>query len=169
MPKFQFGGALVVVIISSACGGSSRTPTTPTPPSPFANLVGKYVLTVEINDACSFIPASERIRHYDAIIDDGTFHFRQIRILGGGFTASTQMGELFSAGNSKFQLKWNEFDTGCDTPETLTDSRQLYLCGFGDMLVNDSTIDGAISGNAAIGGSGYCAGSHRFTFLRSAQ
>jgi hypothetical protein len=166
--------AILVAVLASACSAGSSAPTTPTQ-SPTttaasASFAGKYTLTVEIDDACAVIPQSERVRRYDAMVDASAYAFpsdQAIRVVGGGFKEPTTMGRFFSVGNSRFvRLDWNEFEIGCDKLEPLTDSRQLAICGSGAPTVSDSTISAAISGNAAIIGSGYCTGSHRFTFVR---
>jgi hypothetical protein len=173
------GGAILIAIFASACSGSAPTTPTQSPtaaaPSLVANLVGNYTLTVEIDDTCAVVPQSERVRRYDAIVDASPWASpseQLIRVVGGGFTEPTTMGRFFSSdGNSRFiRLDWNSFDfPGCDTLEPLPDSRRLALCGSGTPAMTDSTVSAVIAGNAAIMGSGYCTGSHRFTFVRRAQ
>jgi hypothetical protein len=174
MPNLARRGAILVAILASACGGGSSAPTTPTQSpttiAPSASFAGSYTLTVEIDEACAVVPQSERVRRYDATVDASAYAFpsdQAIRVVGGGFKEPTTMGRFFSLGNSRFvRLDWNEFDIGCDTLEPLRDSRELAICGSGAATASDSTISAVIAGNAAVMGSGYCTGSHRFTFVR---
>ena len=175
----QLVRAILIAMFASACSDGSTAPTpmqspATSAPSPVANFVGNYTLTVEIDEACAVVPASERVRRYDAIVDPSPWPSpseQSIRVVGGGFKELTTMGRFFSSGvDSRFvRLDWNEFDTGCDKLEALADSTQLAVCGSGTPIVSDSTISAAIAGNAAIMGRGYCTGSHRFTFVRRAQ
>src|SRR2546430_850239 len=86
------------VLMAVACSNTTTpaTPTTPAP-SPFAGLVGNYALTVEIDPACTVVTSSERVRRYDAVIEDGPRapSLAPITVRGGGFTDPTLLGELW--------------------------------------------------------------------------
>jgi hypothetical protein len=112
-------------------------------------------------------------RRYDVVIEDPGWHFLLVRAVGSGFSASPVIGELWVRDEPRgfrwpTRLRWNEFE-GESYSETLTDSRQLYLSGSGEMAISESSISGALAGTAVIRGDGSeirCSGSHRFTFNR---
>jgi hypothetical protein len=178
VPTSTRGIVAIGVVLLQTSLACSRSPTAPSPapsqPSPFATLAkGYYALEVEIDEGCTGFPIALRRRRYDAVIEDPGWHFLLVRVLGDGFRMSPVIGELWVRDESRgfrwpTRLRWNEFE-GESYPETLTDARQLYVSGNGEMTIAESTISGAIVGIAAVRGSGpeiRCSGSHRFTFIR---
>jgi len=158
-----------------ACGGGS--PTTPTaapsppPASPFAVVTGNYDLTIEIDDKCTQIPPTLRVRRYVATLEDRGWHFLPVNVVGGGFVKPTLMADLWPPSpDGRWRLEWNSFDIGgCDYPEPLTESTELYVCADGAVTLSDSMLSGAMPGSAFVKGTGSevrCTGSHRFTFVR---
>jgi len=158
-----------------ACGGGS--PTTPTaapspaPASPFAVVTGNYELTIEIDDKCAQIPPTLRVRRYNATLEDRGWHFLPVNVVGGGFATPVLMADLWPpSADGRWRLAWNSFDVGgCDYPEPLPESTELYVCADGAVTLSDSMLSGAMPGSAFVKGSGSevrCTGSHRFTFVR---
>jgi hypothetical protein len=126
---------------------------------------------MEIDDKCTQIPAALRVRRYDAVLEDRGWHFLPVKVAGGGFPEPTLMADLWPPSqDGRWRFEWNDFDVGgCDYPEPLNDSTELYVCGDGGLTLSDSTLSGTIPGSAFIKGSGpeiRCTGSHRFTFVR---
>jgi hypothetical protein len=156
--------------------GCHTTPTAPTaapsppPASPFAVVTGHYELTIEIDDTCTHIPPTLRVRRYDATLEDRGWHYLPVKVVGGGFAEPTLMADLWPPSpDGRWRLNWNSFDVGgCDYPEPLTESTALYVCADGAVTLSDSMLAG-MPGSAFVEGSGAevrCAGSHRFTFVR---
>jgi hypothetical protein len=178
-PLMQLGRVVTlgVVLVVAPLVACSRSPSAPAPAasqsSPFTDLAkGYYTLTVDLDDACTTLPASLRSRRYDVLIEDPGWHFLLVRIVGNGFSSSPIIGDLWVRDESRnFRwptlLRWNELD-GESHPEVLGDSRRFYISGNGEMTVTKSTISGDIVGTALLrdGGSEIrCSGSHRFTFV----
>ena len=161
-----------------ACGGGR--PTTPTaapspaPASPFAVVTGNYELTIEIDDKCAQIPPTLRVRRYNATLEDRGWHFLPVNVVGGGFATPVLMADLWPPSpDGRWRLAWNSFDVGgCDYPEPLPESTELYVCADGAVTLSDSMLSGAMPGSAFVKGSGSevrCTGSHRFTFVRKPE
>jgi hypothetical protein len=167
----------------AALPGCKRSPSAPSPVpspriSPFAQIAGDYALTVEIDNdnTCTTFPQALRVRRYDAAVLDKYSHYAPLRVVGGGFTKPFEIGEFFpdtSLDPSRFRFEWNMFDVGgCDEPEPLSESTDLYLCASGIVTRSTSTMTGDIPGRASITGGVReirCSGSHRFTFVRQAK
>lgn len=175
---YRRGIAAIGVVFLPTLFACSPSPTAPSPapsqPSPFATLArGYYALAVDIDESCIGFPTSLRQRRYDIVIEDPGWHFLLVRVLGSGFSMSPVIGELWVRDESRgfrwpTRLSWNQGEDEI-YPETLTDSRRLYLSGSGEMAIAESSISGALVGTAVIRGSGSeirCSGSHRFTFIR---
>lgn len=170
------GAALLPTLL--ACSSSPTAPSpAPSQPSPFASLPrGYYALEVEFDESCAGFPTSLRQRNYDVVIEDPGWHFLLVRVIGGGFTMSPVIGELWVRDESRgfrwpTRLRWNEGE-GDAYEEMLADSRHLHISGSGEMAIAESSISGALVGAASIRGSGSvirCSGSHRFTFTRSGR
>jgi len=156
---------------------SAPSPVPPPPVSPFAQIAGDYDLTVEIDidKTCPTFPQEVRVRRYDAAVLDKYFHFAPLRVMGGGFTTPFEIGEFWpdALHPSQFRFEWNMFDVGgCDYPEPLSESTDLYLCASGIVTLDGSTITSDIPGRASITGGVReirCSASHRFTFVRQAK
>jgi len=152
---------------SLGCAGSPSAPSpSPSPTaSPFTSIVGDYTLTIEIDESCGSIPLPLRTRAYDVVLEDKGWHFMPIRIADARF--GYLGGEIWPPGpDSRYRVKWNNFDIGgCDYPEA-TGSTQLYVCGDGFGTLTGSAMSGVIHGSAFLDTSNppYCAGvaSHRF-------
>lgn len=155
---------------TSPVSPSSLSP--PPPASPFANVVGNYALTIEIDEKCAEIPRPLRVREYDVVVEGNSSHYLPVRVVGDRF--GDLGGELWAPGpDARFRFEWNNFDVlRCDYPEP-TGSSQLYLCGDGTGTLAESTISGIIRGSAFLEGSrpeAYCTGaSHRFTLVRESR
>ena len=158
-----------------ACGGGSPTRPTaapsPAPASPFAVVTGNYELTIEIDDKCAQIPPALRVRRYNTTLEDRGWHFLPVNVVGGGFATPVLMADLWPPSpDGRWRLAWNSFDVGgCDYPEPLPESTELYVCADGAVTLSDSMLSGAMPGSAFVKGSGSevrCTGSHRFTFVR---
>jgi hypothetical protein len=157
-----------------ACGGSPTTPTAPPSPAPaslFAVVTGDYELTIEIDDKCAQIPPTLRVRRYNVTLEDRGWHFLPVNVVGGGFATPVLMADLWPPSpDGQWRLAWNSFDVGgCDYPEPLPESTELYVCADGAVTLSDSMLSGAMPGSAFVKGSGSevrCTGSHRFTFVR---
>jgi hypothetical protein len=137
--------------------------------------VGNYRLTIEIDEKCTEIPQTLRVRAYDVAVEDKGWHFIPVRIVGEGF--GYLGGELWPPSpDGRYRFEWNNFDVGgCDYPEPIG-STQFYVCGDGFGTLSESTISGVIHGGAFFEGSGprvYCrlpgGASHRFELVRQAR
>jgi hypothetical protein len=165
--------ALVLTVSALSCSTSPTAPSPTGPPaaqSPFRSIAGDYRLTIDIDDqACApRLPEGLNVRSYDVVLDDKGWHFLPIRIVDGGDTALR--GDLWTSDQqSRFTLRWNDIDVGCDYPD-LTGTGQLYVCGSGPVAQNGSTITGVLDGFVFFNADGPqrtgCAGSQRFTFTR---
>ena len=170
------GAAILPTLV--ACSASPTAPSpAPSQSSAFASLPrGYYALEVEFDESCVGFPTSLRQRHYDVVIEDPGWHYLRVRVIGGGFSMSPVIGELWVRDDARgfrwpTRLKWNEGE-GDTYEEVLTDSRHLHISGSGEMVIAESTISGALAGTASLRASGSvirCSGSHRFTFTRSGQ
>jgi hypothetical protein len=112
---------------------------------------------------------------YRATLEDRGWHFILVHVVGGGFSESTQLGDLFSGElsplyRSEPRLRWNVFDSSCDVMEPLGDSTELAICGEGPLRQTGATLFGAVTGTAVLfrgaTGIGRCQGEHRFVFER---
>ena len=162
----------VMLVALCGCHNPPTAPTTPpAPASPFAGVAGNYELTIEIDDQCTQIPPALRVRRYDARLEDRGWHFLPVSVVGGGFTEPKLMADLWPPSpDGRWRLNWNSFDAGgCDYPEPLTESRELYVCADGPVTQRDSVLAGVIQGSAFVKSSGSalrCSGSLQFTFVR---
>jgi hypothetical protein len=103
-------------------------------------------------------------------------HYAILFVAGGGFREPVAIGEFFPVfppSDFQFRFEWDSFDViGCEYPEPLPDSSELYFCGEGTVTLSDSIISGTLQGNASIYKDGghadrrICFGSHRVTFVR---
>lgn len=174
---------IILALATSACSGPSNnySPSTPTPAVPFSDLkplVGTYSLTIELDNRCSDFPVAARRRTYRGELEDRGWHFLLVRVLGGGYSEATQLGELFSGEltlgrSAEPQLRWNVSELGCDIAEPLEDSSRLAVCGRGPAVRSASGLDAAINGSAHLWlGSAVvaqCTGTHRFSFIRTGE
>ena len=161
----------------SACS-TPTTPTDPDPPARFPDLkamTGSYTLTIDLDDACSAMPATARRRVYRAALEDRGWHYLVVSIVGGGFSEPTQLGDLFSGELGAVQrydprLKWNSFDLFCDVAEPLADGSALAVCGEGPVARSESALWGALKGYAVLSRGNVvvarCEGVHQFSFER---
>ena len=138
-------------------------------------MAGSYTLTIDLDERCAALPAAARHRVYRATLEDRGWHFLVVSIVGGGFAEVTQVGDLFSGELGAVQrydprLKWNSFDLSCDVSEPLGDGVDLRVCGEGPVQRDESTLSGAVTGQAFVSrGSAVaarCEGVHRFSFER---
>jgi len=97
-----------------------------------------------------------------------------VRVTGGGYSAPTVPGEIWSTGSAGVGIDWNNFDVeGCDGwPDHLADGTQLMICGIGSGIPDGTgKISVPLRGSvpALRGNSGWrplCVGVHQFTFTR---
>jgi len=171
-------GLSLAVLPGCNSSPSAPSPVPSRPVSSFAQIAGDYALTVEIDidKTCTTFPQALRVRRYDAAVIDKYPHYAPLRVVGGGFTKPFEIGEFFpdsSLTASRFRFEWNMFDVGgCDYPEPLSESTDLYLCAGGVVTLSESTMTADLPGRAFITGDAReirCFGSHRFAFVRQTQ
>ena len=174
----QHRSRVVYWLLLSASVGCTASPSAPSSSapstaSPFTNIVGDYVLTIEIDASCRSIPEPLRKRTYNVVLEDKGWHFMPIRMAEEGY--GYLGGEIWPPGSdSRYRVEWNNFEDigGCDYPE-VTESTQFYVCGDGFGILSGSDISGVMSGNAFLETSraSSCAGapSHRFMLARKAR
>lgn len=182
LPGSRHMAILAIMVLALGCSSCS-TPSTPTQPTvdpsvrfpDLKAIAGTYTLTIDLDDACSTLPAAARHRVYSARLEDRGWHFLVVGVVGGGFSELTELGDLFSGELSPVQevdprLRWNVFDLSCDVKEPLADSTELALCGEGPIRQSGSSLSGALNGMAVLfrGATGLarCQGEHRFVFER---
>jgi len=57
--------------------------------------------------------------------------------------------------DGRWRLAWNSFDVGgCDYPEALPESTELYVCAHGAVTLSDSMLLGTMPGSAFVKGVG---------------
>jgi hypothetical protein len=166
---------VLLLFVLLACTTSPAGPSISAPvasPSPFANVVGDYRLTIEIDDKCAQIPPALKVRAFEVALEDEGLPYIPVRVIGERF--GHLGGDLWRPGSdSRYRFEWNNFDFGgCDYPETIG-ATQLYLCGDGTVTLSESTLSGVIVGKAFLEGSPYdaqCTGaSHRVALVRQAK
>jgi hypothetical protein len=179
---------LVRIVMVAALPGvlfgcsTQSTPTAPNAPaaptvrfSDLKTMAGTYMLTIDLDETCSSLPAVAQQRRYRAVLEDRGWHFLVVSVIGGGFPEPVQLGDLFSGELSPLrptepELQWNSFDLGCDVGEPLGDIGAFTVCGRGPVTKTASGLAAKLSGHAAIlrtGSTGpRCMGIHRFVFTR---
>jgi hypothetical protein len=169
---------VLLALALPACSNPTypSAPTQTTPPARFPDLkemAGTYTLTIDLDEGCNAMPAAARHRVYQARLEDRGWHFLVVSIAGGGFSETTQLGDLFSGELGAVQrydprLKWNSFDIGCDVREPLADGGELAVCGDGPIARSEGMLSGAVKGYAFIARGNAvvarCEGVHQFSF-----
>ena len=173
--------------ICDACNSMLPPPAAPTPaapqPSPPTELAGTYALTVAADSMCVDLPQDVKKRTYSTMLAVTPNPYLAISVVGGGFTKPIGIGDLWSDS----RINWNNFDVvnfECygGYKEPLGPSRSLTICGTGNAQAAGTTITANISGEILVEwvepdpfGVGEmqrwsrCAGTHKFTFQRSAS
>jgi hypothetical protein len=163
----------VLVLVAGSEPPTAPSPPPPRPPSPFANILGDYALTVELPSTCTQFPSALRVRRYDVTVQEPSY-FVSGWAVGGGFREPVVVAEFHTQGfppePSVFRFKWNLFDVVCEYPEPLSESTDLYLCASGLVAVDGPTNVGNVLGGASVVRGDVtelaCGGEVRFTFLR---
>ena len=177
---------LFSLVTLPACTGAPTAPSVARV-APFATLVGSYAVSLEIDPTCTAIPSAEATRRYRAVIRDEGWHFAPVTVSGGSYPEPAVAAEFWDdrfvvacrlcnqhvRDMRTFAFTWNGYIGGgnqCTSPEPLTPTSELHLCGTGAATLSGPIIFAAVEGPVSIvrpnARPSQCTGIHRITFVR---
>ena len=148
-------------MLIDGCAEPSVSPSAPsTASSRAANLAGNYVLTVGIDAHCSQV-ATQVWVYQAALADSGGYV--SVNVIGGGYTAATPVGQMYTFGDSTARFIWN---FGSDDFDPSIAATGLSLYGSSDTVIRNGTMSGTIVGSASTPDDHRgCYGSHPFSLI----
>jgi hypothetical protein len=151
------------MLCAPACGSDVAPTPAPTRESFATALAGTYALTIRLDDRCSSM--ANAVWEYRATLSNSGA-FLSMRVVGGGYSEPTVVGQMYPYTDSTARFIWNFAD-----PETPVTGTQLLLYGSSDTAIRNGTVAGAIAGTASTTRdvNNRCSGSHAFMLLPSSD
>ena len=151
----------LLTVLNGGCSADSINPSVApsTAMSLATSLAGNYTLVVRVDDHCSQIANREWV--YQATLAGGTGNYLPVKVVGGGYSEMTNVGQMYTFSDSTARFVWNFGSEDFDTPSAAT---RLALYGSSDTIIRNGAISGTILGNASTTNDHQpCYGAHPFS------